>query len=1215
MKINPFNPAGRTLMQWLTAGSLAVSLAALGICTASANPSGESVAWGQATFSRQGNILTVTNSPNTIINWPNFSIQSGELTRFIQQSSASSVLNRITGQDPSQILGALQSNGRVFLINPNGILFGANAQVNVAGLVASSLAISDADFLAGKNRFAAGNIAGDVSNQGAITTPSGGQVFLIAPNVNNSGIITSPEGEVLLAAGHSVQLADSTNPSLHVVVSSPSDQAINLGQVIAQGGRIGIYGALVNQRGTLNADSAAVGENGKIVLRASRSTQLEAGSVTTATGNGGGGSGEIQVLGDQVALLGNARVDASGQDGGGTILIGGDNQGKNADVMNARQTYVDKDATILADALVSGNGGKVIVWSDDNTQAYGSISVRGAGSGAGGFVETSGHLLDVDGIRVNAGSASGQYGTWLLDPDDINVDATLAATYSSALANIVLQADNISFNSDVTMVTPSISLTATATDNIAINASISNVGGDINLTSINNGLITQTAGSILTANNLNLDANGTVRLGNDNNVRGLSLMNTGAQAFNDVTFHNTGDLTLGVNGVGVAAGNTLEVTTIGTLSVAQPVSGLILNLTGASINVGNSVNPERATIIATENVDLHATDNGGTLSLAAGAQVSSNSVIFTADQMNFDGAAAIATTSSDSPPRVTLKANTPGRLIAIGAGAVDANTTLGLSATELGIITISAQGGLFIGNAGNSAAINVVGALDLATPGKVTNVSLVTNGDINIGAALNVQNLTLDAGSASGKIASTGSGAVTANSLTLRAGGGVGSLAAPFMTQVAALQTMMASGTGAIYLHNHVGSPGALTIGHIDSTATISIENTGPTTVASDGDVSGQGDVSLIAHSPLTINGAVNSTAGNVYLKAGSTGSIDDNLTIGSGATVSAGGNISLVAGNTITVDPTQLTHGGTLTNTPFMNSAVPTLSACIAAPSTAGCAAVLPTLSSCTVNPAIAGCSVVLPTLSSCVANPTAPGCSAILPSLASCTAVPNLPGCSVRLPTLGSCIANPTAQGCSVVLPSLSMCTAAPTTAGCGAVLPTLASCTANPAAPGCSVILPSLSSCTANPAMPGCSAVLPSVASCTASPTMAGCSTVLPTFAQCASTPTLAGCGVVLPPISVCIQNPSAAGCTVVLPPTASSAPGSAPLVQAINSTVNIINTNTMSVPVLKAPPGDAGSSSSTTQSTSADTPQKADTKVVATTDNPGVQNAPAKKMYCN
>lgn len=169
-----------------------------------ANPAGATVIHGQATFAQQGNVFTITNTPNTIINWSSFSIQPGELTRFIQESSNSTVLNRITGQDPSRILGALQSNGRVFLINPNGILFGRDSQINVAGLVASSLAISNSDFLAGKNKFAAGDVAGKVSNLGTITTPAGGQVFLIAPEVGNSGIITSPQGEVLLAAGHSV---------------------------------------------------------------------------------------------------------------------------------------------------------------------------------------------------------------------------------------------------------------------------------------------------------------------------------------------------------------------------------------------------------------------------------------------------------------------------------------------------------------------------------------------------------------------------------------------------------------------------------------------------------------------------------------------------------------------------------------------------------------------------------------------------------------------------------------------------------------------------------------------------------------------------------------------------------------------------------------------------------------------------------------------------
>ncbi|HWJ95138.1 MAG TPA: filamentous hemagglutinin N-terminal domain-containing protein, partial [Telluria sp.] len=254
---------------------------------ATAAPTSPTVVAGQATFNQQGNVFSITNTPGTIINWQSFSINAGEVTRFIQQNADSAVLNRITGQDPSRILGALQSNGKVFVINPNGILFGRDSRVDVNGLVASTLNISNADFLAGKKNFSgAGN--GEVRNEGAITTPSGGQVFLVAPNVTNTGLITSPQGDVVLAAGHSVQLVDSRDPNMHVVVSAPESQAINLGQVVAQGGRIGIYGALVSQRGLVSANSAVVGENGKIVFKASRDTVLEQGSVTSATGAGNG---------------------------------------------------------------------------------------------------------------------------------------------------------------------------------------------------------------------------------------------------------------------------------------------------------------------------------------------------------------------------------------------------------------------------------------------------------------------------------------------------------------------------------------------------------------------------------------------------------------------------------------------------------------------------------------------------------------------------------------------------------------------------------------------------------------------------------------------------------------------------------------------------------------------------------------------------------------
>jgi filamentous hemagglutinin family protein len=110
-----------------------------------ANPVNPTVVSGGATFATAGSTLTVTNTPNTIVNWQQFGINNGETVRFIQQSSASSILNRVTGGDMSRILGTLQSNGKVFLVNPNGIVMGQGSVIDVAGLVASSLNMTDAD--------------------------------------------------------------------------------------------------------------------------------------------------------------------------------------------------------------------------------------------------------------------------------------------------------------------------------------------------------------------------------------------------------------------------------------------------------------------------------------------------------------------------------------------------------------------------------------------------------------------------------------------------------------------------------------------------------------------------------------------------------------------------------------------------------------------------------------------------------------------------------------------------------------------------------------------------------------------------------------------------------------------------------------------------------------------------------------------------------------
>jgi filamentous hemagglutinin family protein len=253
-----------------------------------ANPSGGKVVLGQATISAQGKQLTIVNSPSAVIQWRGFSIKADEVTRFIQQSPSSAVLNRVVGADPSKILGTLSSNGRVFLINPNGILFGANARVDVAGLVASSLNMTDQDFLAGRLKFGDTPGAKGVENQGSIRTRMGGEVLLIAPDVKNSGVITSPQGEVILAAGKSVEIVDPKSPDLRVEITAPANEAINLGTIVADGGRISIYATSIRNAGRIQANTVERTSTGEVVLRAKKDVTLEKTSVITANGETGG---------------------------------------------------------------------------------------------------------------------------------------------------------------------------------------------------------------------------------------------------------------------------------------------------------------------------------------------------------------------------------------------------------------------------------------------------------------------------------------------------------------------------------------------------------------------------------------------------------------------------------------------------------------------------------------------------------------------------------------------------------------------------------------------------------------------------------------------------------------------------------------------------------------------------------------------------------------
>src|SRR5262252_2533671 len=447
------------------------ALLALGAAPAAGGPAGGTAVGGTATIQGQGGPSVIVNqsSNSAIINWNTLNIGVNESVRFNQPSTSSVVLNRVTGGlGPSEILGTLTANGRVFVINRDGILFGPNAVVNTAGFLATTHDIKNSDFMAGRYNF---NIPGrpdaSIVNQGRITATSGGFAALVAPGVRNTGTITATLGTVALVSGNGFTLDlygdklitlavndQIASKVIDVATGRPLKSLVsNEGKIRANGGRVELTAAaartvvdsVINTSGVITAN--AIGHrNGMIVLSAATGASKPAGAPTqtvkisgtlSAAGKKKGTQGgTILVTGENIKLA-SARIDASGRKGGGMVLIGGDwgggspNKGLVANpsaklesfvVPTATTVSVDAGTTINASARGRGNGGKVVLWSDSETTFAGTILARGGAKGGdGGFVETSSHkLLNYSGT-TDTRAPKGTVGTLLLDPENFSI--------------------------------------------------------------------------------------------------------------------------------------------------------------------------------------------------------------------------------------------------------------------------------------------------------------------------------------------------------------------------------------------------------------------------------------------------------------------------------------------------------------------------------------------------------------------------------------------------------------------------------------------------------------------------------------------------------------------------------------------------------------------------------------------------------------------------
>ncbi|MBD1925009.1 CHAT domain-containing protein [Trichocoleus sp. FACHB-90] len=904
---------------------------------------------------------------NLFHSFTQFGLSENQIANFLSNPSIQNILGRVNGGNPSIINGLIQvtgGNSNLFLMNPAGIVFGANAQLNVpasfTAITATGIGFGDNWFKAvGANNYAAlvgkpSTFAFSVAQPGAIVNAgqlgvnSGQNLTLLGGTVVNTGQLSAPGGNITVAGV----------PGENMVRLSQAGHLLSLEVGTGDGG----LGAgnpnplslpqLLTGSGLGNATGLTVNSNGEVRLTGSGVQVPEAGGVAIASGTlnvSGATGGKIQVLGDKVGLIG-ANINASGTNGGGNVLIGGDYQGKGT-VPNASATYVSSDSLINANADNNGNGGRVIVWSDNVTRFYGNISARGgANLGDGGFVEVSGkEFLDFNG-GVNVSAIKGKDGTILLDPRDIIIerdtnpdnnaevgdreiifldggvtDFQIDDTALTALdGDIFLQAQRDiivqPFTAPIVFTNQTLgeSITFQAGRDIRINRAISTAGGSIDLSAGQDIIVTQNiftssaiGGGVIRLNSVNgsIDTSSAILQSSSNNGAGGEIainsnstngtVNTGVINSSSSSVSENGGL-ITIQGAGNIITNTID-----SRSLNGAKSGEIrITSGGGSIDslqlLSNSVSGNAGAIALTAANGINAdfvessTQGGGT----------AGDITFTTSNGNI--------TTGDMFSRAEVNAGTAGN-----AGKIQLTANNGsITTTNLRSYSSISSGS---GNAGNGAAVILNAANDITVNGLLQSGSRVagtgnagnggdailttTNGDINLKNALqtNAETASGNAGNAGNIRLNATNGNITTN-----------------LVQAYVNATGTGGNGGAIALFSNTGdiTTDAITFGSNLSSGVdnpLNINTAGIVNINSDINNNGRdisiGDIAAPKEVNLNLSTDTLATSGgDIFIKTSEELNILKNLD-------TDGGNITL-GGNTIdttavTLDSSSLTGNG----------------------------------------------------------------------------------------------------------------------------------------------------------------------------------------------------------------------------------------------------------------------------------------------------------------
>jgi filamentous hemagglutinin family protein len=819
------------------------ALACFGPALAAAAPEGEQVVSGEATFARDGNLTLITTStPQTIVNYSSFDIGSSEVVRIDQPSATSRILNNVLSTDPTLINGTLTSNGQVWIANPVGVFFGDQAIVDVGRMVAGAGKVDAAEFVAGVEHWS--ELTGRVEVGAGAQIRAADSVLLVGAAVANYGNISAADGMIAMVAGGEVRLARVDGRVIvtadRALAPDPERWAIvQAGTLDAGKGSVSLtagdaYSLAINHTGITRAREIEVagGEGGLVSV---------SGSLDASDRSAGATGGQISVTGDRVGLF-DAQLDASGDAGGGTIRVGGDLHGEGA-LPNAQRTYVDEKSGLRADAITTGDGGTIIVWSDEATRFYGSLAARGgAAGGDGGFAEISGASLESRG-SIDVGASAGSVGTLLYDPKDIQIvggtadgsdspdtsgdqvaDSLLGSVlygevtsepfqiYESEIegtnANIVLEATNSISTPDASAFNGSVDLKPDRSLTMLTSNETGDGTGGIDLAGVSfktagTGTITLQTGTVggtdvqanLSVGNLTT-AGGAVSLTTkDGDIAVLAITTTGATS---TAGSNGGSVTITAGGTGsVTAGAIDAQGGLGTAGAGGDGGAVSIRSISGSVTTNGTID-----VSGGDGQGGGRGGNGGTITIAA----------------DIDSGSAAPTTTGVNPYTISVN----GDLLAmggIGSGDADDAGALGGAGGQILVSAGMVAGGgkLTIGSSSNTVTIDASAGDGSAGGGSrhaagtsafsnaaVGAIRIEAHGDVTAHAdlAANGGAVTSAANSPGGHGGSGGDIAVGSDRGKLDFTGTLGSLGRPGV--LASGETQVVDGTaGAVVLQGH----------------------------------------------------------------------------------------------------------------------------------------------------------------------------------------------------------------------------------------------------------------------------------------------------------------------------------------------------------------------------------------------------------------------------